>query len=55
MKKLRLEIDELRIDSFVTDAPAVERGTVAGNMITQTANTCFHCTRYGCPQTELCM
>jgi tetrahydromethanopterin S-methyltransferase subunit E len=55
MKKLRLEIEELRIDSFETDAPAEERGTVAGHMITQGANTCYHCTRFGCPATGLCL
>ena len=55
MKKLRLEIEELRIDSFETDAPVEERGTVAWHMITQGAQTCYHCTRFGCPQTELCL
>jgi hypothetical protein len=24
-------------------------------MITQGANTCYHCTRFGCPATELCL
>ena len=55
MKKLRLEVEELRIDSYVTGAPAEERGTVAGNLITTSANTCHLCTRYGCPQSELCL
>ncbi len=55
MKKLRLEVEELRIESFQTDAPAEERGTVAGHMITQGAETCYHCTRWSCPPTGLCL
>jgi hypothetical protein len=55
MKKLQLDLDALSIESFATDRPAEERGTVAANAITQTANTCYHCTRYSCPLTELCM
>ena len=56
MKKLRLEIEELRIDSFETGQPADERGTVAAHeMITQGAPTCYHCTRFGCPETDLCL
>jgi hypothetical protein len=34
MKKLRLEVDELRVDSFDTDAGgASRRGTVAGQLL----------------------
>jgi hypothetical protein len=54
MKKLQLDVDALSIESFATDAPAQERGTVAA-YITQGAQTCYHCTRYGCPLTELCL
>jgi hypothetical protein len=54
MKKLQLDMDALAIESFATEKPAEERGTVAA-YITQGANTCYHCTRYGCPLTELCM
>jgi len=55
MKKLRLDVEELSIESFATGDPAAERGTVEANAITTSANTCHLCTRYGCPQTELCM
>jgi hypothetical protein len=53
MKKLNLKIDELRIDSFVTDAESAERGTVQGAQITA-AGTCglsvCRCTRADCYQ-----
>ena len=55
MAKLHLDIDDLRIDSFATDTPARERGTVAAHEITQGAQTCYDCTRFGCPQTDLCL
>lgn len=32
--KLNLEIDQLHVESFETDAPAAARGTVIGNAIT---------------------
>lgn len=54
MKKLRLDVEELSIESFATDKPLEERGTVAA-YITQGANTCYHCTRFGCPATGLCL
>lgn len=53
MSKLRLDLDGLRIDSFQTAATERETGTAA-ELITQGANTCYHCTRWGCPGTELC-
>ena len=53
MNKLRLDLDELRIDSFQTAAAERESGTAAG-FITQGANTCYHCTRWVCPGTDLC-
>jgi hypothetical protein len=53
MSKLRLDADDLRIDSFPTDATDRASGTAAA-YITQGANTCYHCTRWGCPGTELC-
>ncbi|HEX6039309.1 pinensin family lanthipeptide [Longimicrobium sp.] len=46
MKKLSLKLDDLRIDSFATDAADGERGTVQGAQITA-AGTCL-CTRQGC-------
>ncbi len=56
MKKLKLDIDALSIESFTTARPAEERGTVEANAITQTANTCYQCTRFGCPPlTDLCI
>ena len=52
MSKLRLEIEELRIDSFATDTPAEEHAVA--NFITQNHNTCYDCTRFGCPGTAIC-
>jgi len=52
MSKLRLEIEELKVDSFETDAPAEEHGIA--NFITRGYPTCYDCTRFGCPGTELC-
>jgi hypothetical protein len=46
MKKLSLKIEDLRIDSFATDAADGERGTVQGLQFTA-AGTCL-CTRQGC-------
>jgi hypothetical protein len=45
MKKLKLHLDELRIDSFDTTAPQNARGTVFGEQC-----TCYtQCTCPGCP------
>ncbi len=57
MKKLHLDLETLRIDSFATDAPGSGRGTVAAHaLLTNTRPTCvYHCTFAGCPETELCM
>ncbi len=46
MKKLSLKLEDLRIDSFTTDAADGERGTVQGAQISA-AGTCF-CTRHQC-------
>lgn len=54
MKKLHLEIEDLGVDSFETERVAEVRGTVDAH-ITQNNETCYHCTRYGCPLTELCL
>lgn len=54
MKKLRLDVEKLSIESFETAKPEPVRGTVAA-YITQGANTCYHCTRFGCPATGLCL
>ena len=45
MDKLRLSMDELRVESFRTEAPAEAAGTVNGNAITlgTGCNTC-NCT-----------
>lgn len=58
MKKLNLKIEDLRIDSFTTQAVDVERGTVqaaqasAGGTCFGQA-TCVICTRHQCvPPTE---
>jgi hypothetical protein len=39
MNKLKLRLDELRVDSFQTSPPAAERGTVVGKQ-----ETWGHCT-----------
>ena len=45
MKKLRLKLDDLRIDSFDTTAPQKAKGTVFGEQC-----TCYtQCTCPGCP------
>lgn len=45
MKKLRLQLDDLRIDSFDTTAPQKAKGTVFGEQC-----TCYtNCTCPGCP------
>jgi hypothetical protein len=45
MNKLRLELDDLRIDSFDTTAPQKAKGTVFGEQC-----TCYtQCTCPGCP------
>jgi hypothetical protein len=47
MKKLRLEIDTLRVDSFPAGAPELARGTVHGRDRTAIADTC------GCQDTSI--
>lgn len=53
MKKLNLKIEDLRIESFATDAPDGGRGTVQGAQASA-AGTCFGqqtcvvCTRQQC-------
>ena len=46
MSKLSLKIEDLRIDSFTTDAADQGRGTVQGAQISA-GGTCF-CTRHEC-------
>lgn len=46
MKKLSLTIEDLRIESFATDAVDGERGTVHGEQFSA-AVSCL-CTRQGC-------
>ena len=38
MKKLRLNLDALAVDSFETHAPATRRGTVLGNLSPDTVD-----------------
>lgn len=40
MKKLRLEIDELRVESFATDHSAHEQGTVQAHVGTLVGGSC---------------
>lgn len=54
MKKLRLEVDALCVESFATDEPEVGGGTVQAHvltpdcMMTLAADTCW-CTERNCP------
>lgn len=47
MKKLKLEIDALRVESFKTDEAKEERGTVHGNASSGGGGGGFECL-YGC-------
>jgi len=49
MKKLVLELDHLRVESFATDVGSLERGTVEGNSLP----TKPLCSAY-CPPTVSC-
>lgn len=49
MKKLILELDNLQVESFATDADPLKRGTVMGH----TLPTRPLCSRY-CPATTNC-
>ena len=57
MKKLSLNLDDLRVDTFQTSTDAADRGTVLGHAPTVNGHTCgFSCPRT-CgiiPQTENC-
>lgn len=44
MKKLALNMDDLQVESYATEVPSEERGTVLGNSLP----TLPLCTRYGC-------
>ena len=57
MKKLALNLDDLRVDTFETSAPAGERGTVEANQASINGNTCAPSCPYTCgiiPQTNDC-
>jgi hypothetical protein len=53
MRKLKLSLDALQVDSFTASADEAERGTVPGHSFTQYADeSCFEscnggCTAYG--------
>jgi hypothetical protein len=47
MKKLKLELDALRVESFDAEAPAGARGTVEAHEVTALADTC------GCADTSI--
>jgi hypothetical protein len=53
VKKLHLDLDDLLVETFQPAAAPTEGGTAA-EFITQGANTCYHCTRWVCPDTEIC-
>jgi hypothetical protein len=44
MKKLALSMDDLKVESYATEVPSEERGTVLGNSLP----TLPLCTRHGC-------
>ena len=48
MKKLRLDLDKLRLETFSTEERLPEQGTVAG----YSTPTIPFCTRYGCQSSE---
>ena len=48
MKKLRLDLDELRLETFATEERLPEQGTVLG----YSTPTIPFCTRYGCQSSE---
>jgi hypothetical protein len=49
MRKLKLSLDELQVDSFHATGPEARRGTVAGNSWTQHADeSCFGTCDGGC-------
>jgi predicted RNA-binding Zn-ribbon protein involved in translation (DUF1610 family) len=57
MKKLSLQLDDLRVDSFETSADSAARGTVVGNAPTVMGNTCGFSCPYTCgivPDTQNC-
>jgi len=43
MRKLKLEIDELRVEAFETSSVAAERGTVEGNATFLGTGACRSC------------
>ena len=51
MEKIRLEIDELRVESFRTEAARPERGTVQAHEAT---GICGTSVKVGCWCTEAC-
>jgi hypothetical protein len=50
MKKLKLNVEELRVDGFTTAAANAREGTVIGHL----PPTVLQCTRY-CSQGESCI
>lgn len=57
MKKLSLQLDDLRVDTFQTSAEGGERGTVLGHGPSVNGKTCTPSCPYTCgiiPQTENC-
>jgi hypothetical protein len=43
MKKLTLDLDAIRVESFDTDAPAREQGTVRAYALGSGGKTCISC------------
>jgi hypothetical protein len=59
MKKVRLNIETLQVESFEAEAQEMERGTVGANLLTNPLrsdclNTCDGCPTYSCNQPINC-
>lgn len=46
MKKIRLDVDALRVETFETDRAAADRGTVRGHDDASGQSCPYECTRY---------
>jgi hypothetical protein len=49
MKKIRLELDAIEVESFPTDSISEEKGTVEGHLASRIGDTwCITCGEYTC-------
>jgi len=54
MEKLKLKLDELKIESFIISDNTKNNGTVAGNEIKTINHHCNQSVYNICPQTQIC-